>query len=166
MSRKFTPLILLLLLAMLLAACGGSADEPEASDTDSADTAVDTTEDTSDEAMDEETADEEMANTVEVFSWWTGGGEAAGLEAMIEVFAEKYPDIEFENAAVAGGAGTNARAVLATRLQAGDAPDSWQSHAGQELIGTPTSPPTSWSPSTSSLKKTAGWTSCRKRSFL
>jgi glucose/mannose transport system substrate-binding protein len=26
--------------------------------------------------------------------------------------------------------------VLATRLQAGDAPDSWQGHAGQELIGT------------------------------
>jgi glucose/mannose transport system substrate-binding protein len=55
---------------------------------------------------------------------------------MIEVFGEKYPDIEFVNAAVAGGAGTNARAVLATRLQAGDAPDSWQGHAGQELIGT------------------------------
>jgi glucose/mannose transport system substrate-binding protein len=73
---------------------------------------------------------------VEVFSWWTGGGEAAGLDAMIEVFNEMYPDIEFINAAVAGGAGTNARAVLATRLQAGDAPDSWQGHAGQELIGT------------------------------
>ena len=35
--------------------------------------------------------------------------------------ADKYPNIEFINAAVAGGAGTNARAVLATRLQAGDA---------------------------------------------
>ncbi|MBK8906273.1 MAG: carbohydrate ABC transporter substrate-binding protein [Anaerolineaceae bacterium] len=134
MSRKFTPFILLLLLAMLLAACGGSAEEPETADTDTTDTAADTTD--TDEAMDEEAADEEMADTVEVFSWWTGGGEAAGLEAMIEVFAEKYPDIEFENAAVAGGAGTNARAVLATRLQAGDAPDSWQGHAGQELIGT------------------------------
>jgi glucose/mannose transport system substrate-binding protein len=127
MSRKFTPFILLLLLAMLLAACGGSTDEPEAADT--TDTAADTTTDT------EETM-EEMADTVEVFSWWTGGGEAAGLDAMIEVFAEKYPNITFENAAVAGGAGTNARAVLATRLQAGDAPDSWQGHAGQELIGT------------------------------
>jgi len=73
---------------------------------------------------------------VEVFSWWTGGGEAAGLEAMIKVFNEQYPNIEFINAAVAGGAGTNARAVLATRLQAGDPPDSWQGHAGQELIGT------------------------------
>jgi glucose/mannose transport system substrate-binding protein len=73
---------------------------------------------------------------VEVFSWWTGGGEAAGLEAMMGVFSEQYPGIEFVNAAVAGGAGTNARAVLATRLQAGDPPDSWQGHAGQELIGT------------------------------
>jgi glucose/mannose transport system substrate-binding protein len=76
------------------------------------------------------------AQKVEVFSWWTGGGEAAGLEAMIKVFNAKYPNIEFINAAVAGGAGTNARAVLATRLQAGDPPDSWQGHAGQELIGT------------------------------
>jgi glucose/mannose transport system substrate-binding protein len=76
------------------------------------------------------------AQKVEVFSWWTGGGEAAGLDAMIKVFNEKNPNIEFINAAVAGGAGTNARAVLATRLQAGDPPDSWQGHAGQELIGT------------------------------
>jgi len=76
------------------------------------------------------------ADQVEVFSWWTGGGEAAGLNEMIKIFQAKYPDIEFINAAVAGGAGTNARAVLATRLQAGDPPDSWQGHAGQELIGT------------------------------
>ncbi len=55
---------------------------------------------------------------------------------MIKVFNAKYPDIKFINAAVAGGAGTNARAVLATRLQSGDPPDSWQGHAGQELIGT------------------------------
>ena len=79
---------------------------------------------------------EAVSGQVEVFSWWTGGGEAAGLEAMIGVFGEQYPDIEFVNAAVAGGAGTNARAVLATRLQSGDPPDSWQGHAGQELIGT------------------------------
>ncbi|MEJ5223356.1 MAG: ABC transporter substrate-binding protein [Anaerolineales bacterium] len=75
-------------------------------------------------------------NEVEVFSWWTGGGEAAGLDAMIKVFQAENPNITFNNAAVAGGAGTNARAVLASRLQAGDPPDSWQGHAGQELIGT------------------------------
>ena len=83
-----------------------------------------------------ESVEEEGAGQVEVFSWWTAGGEAEGLEAMKEVFAAEYPDIEFINAAVAGGAGTNARAILATRLQANDPPDSWQGHAGQELIGT------------------------------
>lgn len=73
---------------------------------------------------------------VEVFSWWVGGGEAAGLDAMMKIFKAQNPEIEFINAAVAGGAGTNARAILASRLQAGDPPDSWQGHAGQELIGT------------------------------
>ncbi len=54
---------------------------------------------------------------------------------MIAVFAAAYPDVEFINAAVAGGAGTNAKAVLASRLAAGDPPDSWQAHAGQEILG-------------------------------
>jgi glucose/mannose transport system substrate-binding protein len=71
---------------------------------------------------------------VEVFSWWTAGGEAEGLNAMIKIFAEKYPDVEFVNATVAGGAGSNAKAVLASRMQAGDPPDSFQVHAGHELI--------------------------------
>jgi glucose/mannose transport system substrate-binding protein len=78
----------------------------------------------------------DQTDTVEVFSWWTAGGEADGLEAMIAVFNEQYPEYEFVNAAVAGGAGTAARAVLASRLAAGDPPSSWQGHAGQELIGT------------------------------
>src|SRR3989304_5050677 len=69
------------------------------------------------------------ADQVEIFSWWTGGGEAAGLDAMLGVFGTEYPNVEFINSAVAGGAGTNARAVLASRLQAGDPPDSWQGPA-------------------------------------
>jgi glucose/mannose transport system substrate-binding protein len=71
---------------------------------------------------------------VEIFSWWVGPGEADGLAAMVKVFNAQYPNIKFVNAAVAGGAGTNAKAVLATRLAAGDPPDSWQAHAGQETI--------------------------------
>ena len=68
---------------------------------------------------------------VEVFSWWVGPGEADGLAAMIKIFEAQYPNDKFVNASVAGGAGTNAKAVLATRLQGGDAPDSWQAHAGE-----------------------------------
>ncbi len=73
---------------------------------------------------------------LEVFSWWTAGGEAEGLAAMLEVFAEQYPDIDVINATVAGGAGVDARAVLATRMQGGDPPGSFQVHAGHELIDT------------------------------
>jgi glucose/mannose transport system substrate-binding protein len=71
---------------------------------------------------------------LEIFSWWTAGGEADGLNAMYGVFEEKYPEVEIVNATVAGGAGSNAKAVLATRMQAGDPPDSFQVHAGHELI--------------------------------
>ena len=71
---------------------------------------------------------------VEVFSWWVGPGEADGLAAMVKIFEAQYPTIKFINAAVTGGAGTNAKAVLQTRLAANDPPDTWQAHAGQETI--------------------------------
>jgi len=70
---------------------------------------------------------------VEVFSWWTGAGEQEGLDAMIADFKKKNAGIEFINAAVAGGSGTQARQVLSTRLQASNPPDSYQVHAGKEL---------------------------------
>lgn len=70
---------------------------------------------------------------LEVFSWWTGGGEAAGLNKVIAIWKKQNPGIAFKNAAVAGGAGTNAKAVLAQRLAAKDPPDSFQGHAGAEL---------------------------------
>ncbi len=70
---------------------------------------------------------------VEVFTWWAAGSEKAGLDALVEVFNEQYPDTEFVNAAVAGGAGSNAKNALASRLKANNPPDSFQAHAGAEL---------------------------------
>jgi glucose/mannose transport system substrate-binding protein len=70
---------------------------------------------------------------VEVFSWWAGPGEKEGLEALVADFKATNPGIVFDNAAVAGGAGTVARTVLATRLENEDPPDSYQAHAGREL---------------------------------
>ena len=73
---------------------------------------------------------------LEIFSWWTAGGEAEGLEAMLVIFQDLHPEVTLINATVAGGAGVDARAVLATRMQGGDPPDSFQVHAGHELIDT------------------------------
>jgi glucose/mannose transport system substrate-binding protein len=72
---------------------------------------------------------------VEIFSWWTNGGEKDGLNALLDVFKKKYPDVEIVNAAIAGDAGSNAKAVLVTRMQGGDPPDTFQVHAGAELNG-------------------------------
>ena len=73
-------------------------------------------------------------HNLEIFSWWTAGGEAEGLAAMFDIYHGKYPWIGIFNATVAGGAGSNAKSVLATRMRGGNPPDSFQVHAGHELI--------------------------------
>lgn len=72
------------------------------------------------------------SDEVEVFTWWTEGGEKAGLDGLVSTF-EQQSDFAFVNGAVAGGAGSNAKAVLASRLQSQDPPDTFQAHAGAEL---------------------------------
>jgi glucose/mannose transport system substrate-binding protein len=76
---------------------------------------------------------QDASGELEIFSWWTGGGEEAGLNALIARFSELYPDVTVLNSAVAGGSGVNARAVLTTRMLGGDPPDTFQVHAGEEL---------------------------------
>lgn len=71
---------------------------------------------------------------LQVFSWWTGGGEAAGLAKLIAIWNKTHKTCQFKNETVAGGAGTNAKAVLAQRLAANNPPDSFQGHAGKELL--------------------------------
>ena len=71
---------------------------------------------------------------VEIFSWWTGGGEGAGLAEMIKKFEADNSGLKIKNSAVAGGSGTNAQDVLAGRLRANKPPDSFQGHAGAELF--------------------------------
>lgn len=73
---------------------------------------------------------------LEIFSWWTNPGEQEGLFAMYDIFKAQHPDVEIVNATVAGGAGVNAKQVLKTRMLGGDPPDSFQVHAGQELLAT------------------------------
>jgi glucose/mannose transport system substrate-binding protein len=67
-----------------------------------------------------------------VGSWWTNGGEFAGLNEMFKQYKTANPDVEIVNAAVAGGAGTNFKGQLLTQLLGGVAPDVFQLHAGLE----------------------------------
>jgi glucose/mannose transport system substrate-binding protein len=70
---------------------------------------------------------------LEVFSWWTSGSESAALDTLFTAFKAKDAGVDVVNAAVSGGGGSNARQALATRLQGGDPPDSWQVHPDKDL---------------------------------
>lgn len=76
------------------------------------------------------------ASQLEIFSWWTSGGEVEALDAIYAIYKSKWPDVEIVNAALAGGAGQggNMKALLETRMQGGQPPDSFQVHLGRELI--------------------------------
>ena len=78
-----------------------------------------------------------LTGELEIFSWWTTGGEAAGKQAVFDLYPSVCPgDVEIIDATVAGGAGFNARQVLTTRMLGGDPPGSFQVHMGHELTDT------------------------------
>jgi glucose/mannose transport system substrate-binding protein len=70
---------------------------------------------------------------LEVFSWWTSGSEDAALKSLMASFKTADPGVKITNGAVAGGGGGNAQAVLQTRLQGNNAPDTWQTHPGDAV---------------------------------
>jgi glucose/mannose transport system substrate-binding protein len=110
--RRIVALATTLVVSLSLAACGGDDDD---SATDGDGTA-------------------QASKEFEFFSWWTGGGDSEGKQALLDLFKEQNPDVKVIDSAIAGGAGTNAQAELANRLLANDPPDSYQRHAGKELL--------------------------------
>src|SRR6476469_6597736 len=125
MNRKRSTLMIMSLLAvlsMLLTACGTEA--PAA-------TAVPST------GSGGTTANTPAAaggGKLEMFSWWTTGGEEAGLKAMYALYKQDHANVEIVNQAVAGAAGADAKAVLKNRMIGGDPPDAFQVHMGHELL--------------------------------
>jgi glucose/mannose transport system substrate-binding protein len=100
---------------------------------------------------------------LEIFSWWTSGSEHAALDKLFAATTSKNPGIKIVDAAVAGGAGTNAKQVLATRLSSGDTPATWQTHAGGALVDFVTQGVTT---DLSDLYKQQGWASVLPKPLL
>ncbi len=101
---------------------------------------------------------------LEVFSYWTSGGEAAALNALFDSYKKVNPKTDIINAVVAGGAGVNAQAVLQTRLQGKNPPDTWQTHPGAELQGRYIDP--GYVDPVTDLYKSEGWDKILPQSFI
>jgi glucose/mannose transport system substrate-binding protein len=123
--RRTIVIASLAVVGMVAAACGSSTGGANQSSTNQS---------SSSSGGSSETAKAGGAGgNVGVFTWWADGSEKKGLDALVKLFGEKFPNDKFVNLAVAGGAGSNAKAKLAADLQAGNPPDSFQGHAGAEL---------------------------------
>jgi len=106
---------MLIVLSMVLSACGGGSGSSKGSGKSNSKSGNGNTK-------------------LEIFSWWTAGGEANALKAFLKNFKKNNPNITVQNAAVAGGVGSNAKSVLATRMQANNPPSTFQVHGGAELF--------------------------------
>lgn len=94
----------------------------------------------SDEQGGESTAGEDSTgsqseyNTLEIQHWWTGGDGSKAIQALLEGFKQKYPEIEIQENPVAGGAGENLQAVIKKRVLNNNPPSTWQAWPGANLL--------------------------------
>jgi glucose/mannose transport system substrate-binding protein len=68
------------------------------------------------------------SHVVEIFSWWTAGGEKDALDAMLKYYAKAHPDDTVINAAQQSA--DTAQQVLEDRIASKAYPDTFQLNAG------------------------------------
>lgn len=78
-------------------------------------------------------ADTDAKGKVNVYHWWTAGGEKQAIEAVISGFEGTYAKQEAKSNAVPGGAGGAMVMKVKTLQQANRAPESFQAHPGEEI---------------------------------
>jgi glucose/mannose transport system substrate-binding protein len=77
-----------------------------------------------------------IEKNLEIFSWWTTDNDTPAINKVFELYAQENPAIRVINASQAVGTESIAQAVLLSRMQGGDPPDSFQTQVGRELIDT------------------------------
>ena len=77
--------------------------------------------------------DTEAVGKVNVYHWWTAGGEKDAIESVISEFGEIYEDIDANSNAIPGGAGGAMVMKVKVLQQTGKSPEAFQAHPGQEI---------------------------------
>ena len=72
------------------------------------------------------------ANILTLYHWWTSSGESSAINALVDLFEEKYPNIIILPSPVKGGSGLTMLEVIKSMIQEGIPPDAFVMHAGYE----------------------------------
>ena len=78
-------------------------------------------------------ADTQAGGTVNVYHWWTAGGEKDAIESVVDGFKDVYGKIKAKSNAIPGGAGGAMVMKVKVLQQAGKSPETFQAHPGQEI---------------------------------
>ena len=71
--------------------------------------------------------------TVNVYHWWTAGGEKDAIESVIDEFKGAYGKVKTKSNAIPGGSGGAMVMKVKVLQQAGKSPETFQAHPGQEI---------------------------------
>ena len=71
--------------------------------------------------------------TINVYHWWTAGGEKDAVESVVNDFSDSYSNIRAKSNAIPGGAGGAMVMKVKVLQQAGKSPETFQAHPGQEI---------------------------------
>ena len=116
--KKLTALLLALLLACTaVSALAAKNEKVDADDLD----IIDIIEDTG------------ASGTVNVYHWWTAGGEKDAIESVVANFGETYGNVSAKSNAIPGGAGGAMVMKVKVLQQSGKSPEAFQAHPGKEI---------------------------------
>lgn len=77
--------------------------------------------------------DTDAAGTVNIYHWWTAGGEKDAIESVVSEFSGIYENIEAKSNPIPGGAGGAMVMKVKVLAQTGKSPEAFQAHPGQEI---------------------------------
>lgn len=77
--------------------------------------------------------DKAATGTVNVYHWWTAGGEKDAIESVVDGFKNAYESVKAKSNAIPGGAGGAMVMKVKVLQQAGKSPETFQAHPGQEI---------------------------------
>lgn len=83
--------------------------------------------------METDSGGSSSGNAFEIVHWWTAGGEKQALQALLDGFKEKHPDVEITNNPAPGGAGSALDTVIQNRVLNQNPPSTFQIWPGQSL---------------------------------